>query len=138
MDYSLLAIFIMTIPSHLLHTAAHEWLHDLQDGTYAVGISHAGQDMLGDIVFCGDAAVGKTLKAGDTCALVESVKAASDVHMPIDGEVIAFNTELSADPAVLNTNAYGTWIVKIKPTHTANLASDLAALMSPTAYEQQL
>jgi glycine cleavage system H protein len=123
-----------TIPADRLHTAAHEWLQALPDGTYAVGISHAGQDMLGDIVFCGEAAVGKTLKAGDTCAIVESVKAASDVHMPIDGEVIAFNTDIEADPAVLNANAYGTWIVKIKPTNAANIA----ALMSPAAYEQQL
>jgi glycine cleavage system H protein len=127
-----------TIPADRLHTAAHEWLQTLPDGTYAVGISHAGQDMLGDIVFCGEAALGKTLKAGDTCAIVESVKAASDVHMPIDGEVIAFNTDIEADPAVLNANAYGTWIVKIKPTNAANLAANFAALMSPAAYEQQL
>jgi glycine cleavage system H protein len=135
----------MTIPADFLHTAAHEWLQALPDGTFAVGISHAGQDMLGDIVFCGEAAVGKTLKAGDTCAIVESVKAASDVHMPIAGEVIAFNSAIEADPAVLNANAYGTWIVKIKPNHavtTANFATEfsaeLAALMSPAVYEQQL
>jgi glycine cleavage system H protein len=123
-----------TIPTDRLHTAAHEWLQALPDGTYAVGISHAGQDILGDIVFCGEAAVGKTLKAGDTCAIVESVKAASDVHMPIDGEVIAFNTDIETNPAVLNANAYATWIVKIKSSSAANLAM----LMSPAAYEQQL
>ena len=124
----------MTIPADLLHTVDHEWIHALPDGSYAVGISHAGQDMLGDIVFCGEAAVGKTLKAGDTCAVVESVKVASDVHMPIDGEVIAFNSDLEVAPAALNTSAYGTWIVKIKPTGTV----DLAGLMSPATYEQQL
>jgi glycine cleavage system H protein len=124
----------MTIPNDLLHTAAHEWLQALPDGIYAVGISHAGQDMLGDIVFCGEAALGKTLAAGDTCAVVESVKAASDVHMPIAGEVIAFNTEIENDPTVLNTTAYGTWIVKIKPSAGA----DLTALMSAAQYEQQL
>lgn len=135
----------MTIPADRLHTATHEWLQALPDGTFAVGISHAGQDMLGDIVFCGEAAVGKTLKAGDTCAIVESVKAASDVHMPIAGEVIAFNAAIEADPSVLNANAYGTWIVKIKPNHavtTANLGAELTAqlvvLMSPAVYEQQL
>jgi glycine cleavage system H protein len=124
----------MTIPADLLHTPAHEWLKALPDGHFEVGISHAGQDMLGDIVFCGEAAVGKTLKAGDTCAVVESVKAASDVHMPIDGEVIAFNSDIDADPAVLNANAYGTWIVKIKPTGAVNLA----ALMSPLEYEKTI
>jgi glycine cleavage system H protein len=128
----------MTTPLDLLHTTAHEWLQALPDGTYAVGISHAGQEMLGDIVFCGEAALGKALKAGDTCAIVESVKAASDVHMPIDGEVIDFNADIQADPAVLNTHAYSTWIVKIKPTDTAALAAQLATLMSQAAYEQHL
>jgi glycine cleavage system H protein len=127
----------MTIPADRLHTATHEWLQALPDGTFAVGISHAGQDMLGDIVFCGEAAVGKTLKAGDTCAIVESVKAASDVHMPIAGEVIAFNAAIEADPTVLNANAYGTWIVKIKPNRAVTTA-ELATLMSPAVYEQQL
>lgn len=126
------------IPPDFLHTAAHEWLHALPDGNYAVGISHAGQDMLGDIVFCGEAGVGKTLKAGDTCAVVESVKAASDVHMPIDGEVIAYNSAIDADPAVLNASAYGTWIVHIKPTSPSTLSQQLSHLMSPSAYEQHL
>ncbi len=124
----------MTIPNDFLHTAAHEWLQALPDGTYAVGISHAGQDMLGDIVFCGEAALGKTLAVGETCAVVESVKAASDVHMPIAGEVIAFNAEIENDPTVLNTAAYDTWIVKIKPA----AGTDLSALLSAAQYEQQL
>ncbi len=128
----------IAIPQDRLHTAAHEWLQALPDGTYAVGITHAGQDMLGDIVFCGEAALGKTLKAGDTCAIVESVKAASDVHMPIDGEVVAFNAEIEADPAVLNVSAYGTWIVKIKPTGAAPVTAGFEGLMDAAAYEQQL
>ena len=124
----------MTIPQDFLHTAAHEWLQALPDGTYAVGITHAGQDMLGDIVFCGEAALGKQLAAGDTCAVVESVKAASDVHMPIAGEVVAFNRSIEDDPTVLNTQAYATWIVKIKPSAQA----DLSALMDARTYENQL
>jgi glycine cleavage system H protein len=123
-----------TIPQDRLHTASHEWLQTLENGEYAIGISDAGQSMLGDIVFCGEAAIGKPLKAGDVCAIVESVKAASDVHMPIDGTVLAFNSALEADPAILNTQAYGTWIIKI----TASSTADLSALMSPTAYEKQL
>ena len=122
------------IPAHYLHTPAHEWLEPQTDGTMLVGITHAGQDMLGDIVFCGDAKLGMTLKAGDTCAVVESVKAASDVHMPIDGEVLAFNTAIEADPTVLNSAAYSTWIVRIKPAGS----SDTAALMTAAQYEAQL
>lgn len=124
----------MTIPQDFLHTPAHEWLQALPDGSYAVGITHAGQDMLGDIVFCGEAALGKHLAEGQTCAVVESVKAASDVHMPIAGEVIAFNASIENDPTVLNTQAYSTWIVKIKPAPNA----DLSSLLSAAAYEQQL
>ena len=126
-----------SIPPHFLHTAAHEWLEQHADGTCSIGITHAGQDMLGDIVFCGDAKLGARLQAGDTCAVVESVKAASDVHMPISGEVIAFNTAIEADPTVLNTAAYATWIVKIKPD-SAPVDATLAGLMSAQAYTQQL
>ena len=122
------------IPAHYFHTAAHEWLEPQADGTMLVGITHAGQDMLGDIVFCGDAKVGSVLNAGDTCAVVESVKAASDVHMPVAGEVVAFNTEIESDPTVLNSAAYSTWIVRIKPTAAANTH----ALMSAAQYEAQL
>ena len=117
-----------------LHTTQHEWLQALADGSYAVGITDAGQEMLGDIVFCGDAQLGKILKAGETCAIVESVKAASDVHMPIDGVVIAFNTELELDPTALNSAAYNTWIIKIKPAATA----DLSLLLSAASYQQSL
>jgi glycine cleavage system H protein len=123
------------IPSDRLHTMSHEWLQALPDGNYAVGISHAGQAMLGDIVFCGDAKIGQSLKAGEVCAVVESVKAASDVHMPIDGTVLAFNSAvIDADPTALNINAYGTWIVKIAPLGSVNLKH----LMSPADYTKQI
>jgi glycine cleavage system H protein len=124
----------MTISQNFLHTTAHEWLQALPDGTFAVGISDAGQAMLGDIVFCGEAAVGQHLNVGETCAVVESVKAASDVHMPIAGQVLAFNEDINNDPTVLNTAAYATWIVKIRPSASA----DLSCLMSATDYQQQL
>lgn len=124
----------MTIPENFLHTAAHEWLQALPDGTFALGITDAGQAMLGDIVFCGEAAVGQHLNEGDTCAVVESVKAASDVHMPISGEVLAFNEAINDDPTVLNTAAYATWILKIK----LSAGADLNRLMSAEVYAQQL
>ncbi|MEY3996876.1 MAG: hypothetical protein RL344_1219 [Pseudomonadota bacterium] len=119
------------IPTDRFHTTSHEWLQLLPDGNYAIGISNAGQAMLGDIVFCGDAKIGQSLKAGDVCAVVESVKAASDVHMPIDGTVLEFNSAVIDDnPTALNTDAYGTWIVKIAPSGTVNLEQ----LMNPTEY----
>lgn len=105
------------IPNDRFHTNTHEWLQALPDGNYTIGISHAGQAMLGDIVFCGDVCIGKSLKKGDACAVVESIKAASDIHMPIDGTVLEFNsTAIDCNPNILNTHAYDTWIVKIIPT----------------------
>lgn len=119
------------IPTDRFHTTSHEWLQLLSDGNYAVGISHAGQAMLGDIVFCGDAKTGQSLKAGDVCAVVESVKAASDVHMPINGTVLEFNSAVIDDnPTALNTDAYDTWIVKIAPSGTVNFEQ----LMTPIEY----
>lgn len=84
------------------------------DGLLWVGITDAAQDMLGDLVFVGDVKVGQTLKAGDAAGVVESVKAASDVYAPVDGEVVAFNDALEAEPQKLNADPYGAWIFKMK------------------------
>ena len=81
----------MNIPSNLKYTASHEWVKVGDDGLLWIGITDAAQDMLGDLVFVGDFKVGATLKAGETAGVVESVKAASDVYAPVDGEIVAFN-----------------------------------------------
>lgn len=104
----------MKFPKELKYTQSHEWVRLGDDGLVWVGITDAAQDMLGDLVFVGDVKVGQTLKAGDAAGVVESVKAASDVYAPVDGEVVAFNDALEAEPQKLNADPYGAWIFKMK------------------------
>jgi glycine cleavage system H protein len=117
----------MNIPNDLKYTKSHEWVRMEADGTLTLGITDVAQDMLGDLVFVGDAKVGETLKAGDPACVVESVKAASDVYIPVDGEITAFNDALEAAPESLNGDPYGSWILKIKPAAGANMGALLDA-----------
>ena len=119
----------MNIPSHLKYTASHEWVKKGDDGLLWIGISDAAQDMLGDLVFVGDVKVGATLKAGETAGVVESVKAASDVYAPVDGEVAAFNESLGSEPQQLNSAPYDAWIFKMK------ISASLDGLLDAKAYE---
>ena len=103
----------------------------MQDGDVClVGITDDAQDQLGDLVFVGDVNVGDTVAAGDTAAVVESVKAASDIYAPVAGEIVEFNTALEDNPALINEDAYANWIFKIKPANPA----DLDGLMSAADY----
>lgn len=120
----------MSIPSDLKYTQSHEWVRAEADGTVTVGITHHAQDLLGDMVFVENPTVGRKLVASEECAVVESVKAASDVYAPIAGEVVAANEELEASPEMINKDAYGAWMFKLKPDN----AGDLAGLMDATAY----
>jgi glycine cleavage system H protein len=104
----------MEFPENLKYTQTHEWAKVGDDGLLWVGITDAAQDMLGDLVFIGDVKVGQTLKAGETAGVVESVKAASDIYAPVDGEVIAFNDALESEPQKLNASPYDAWIFKMK------------------------
>ncbi len=98
-----------------------------------IGISDHAQNALGDLVFVDVPEVGKTLAAGDACAVVESVKAASDVYSPVSGEVIANNDALGATPELINTDPYGAgWIARIRPSN----AAELAKLLDAAAYDQ--
>jgi glycine cleavage system H protein len=124
----------MNFPADLKYAQSHEWVRQEADGTLTVGISDAAQDMLGDLVFCGDFKVGETLSAGDTAGVVESVKAASDVYIPVDGEITEFNSELEAAPEKINGDPYGSWIFKVKPAAGATLAG----LLDATAYEAKV
>ena len=92
----------MTTPANLKYTKSHEWVKLEADGTVTVGITHHAQELLGDLVFVETPAVGRTLKQGDECAVVESVKAAADVFAPVSGEVIAANAELADAPEKIN------------------------------------
>ena len=117
----------MNFPKDLKYTTTHEWAKKGDDGLLWVGITDAAQDMLGDLVFVGDVKVGQTLKAGETAGVVESVKAASDIYAPVDGEVVAFNEALESEPQQLNGDPYGAWIFKMKTSASIDGLLDAAA-----------
>src|SRR5579859_7413965 len=95
------------VPADLQYTKTHEWLRTLADGTIEIGITDHAQHALGDLVFVEVPETGRSLKAGEPCAVVESVKAASDVYSPVTGEVVAGNPQLANQPEVVNTDSYG-------------------------------
>ncbi|MGO1766012.1 glycine cleavage system protein H [Advenella sp. S44] len=122
----------MKLPTDRKYTPSHEWV--LAEGdVFVVGITDNAQEQLGDLVYVGDVQVGAQLKAGDTAGVVESVKAASDIYAPVDGEIVAFNEVLEAQPDLVNEDAYTNWIFKIKPAN----AADADKLMDAAAYEAQ-
>ena len=108
------------IPADLRYTKSHEWVRTLPDGSVEVGITDHAQGALGDLVFVEVPEAGRVLAAGDACAVVESVKAASDVYSPLGGEVIAGNADLASQPELINQDPYGRgWIMRLKPTGRA-------------------
>ncbi|WP_434696477.1 glycine cleavage system protein GcvH [Pseudomonas sp. Z1-14] len=121
------------IPAELRFAESHEWARLEADGTVTVGISDHAQEALGDVVFVELTEVGKVFAAGDQAGVVESVKAASDIYAPISGEVIAINEELSGSPELLNSDPYGAWIFKLKPSDKAELDKLLDAAGYKTA-----
>lgn len=121
----------MSNPSNLKYTASHEWVKTEADGTISIGITQHAQELLGDMVFVENPAVGRKLKAKEECAVVESVKAAADVYAPVSGEVTAVNKELDSAPEKINADAYGAWMFRMKPDN----AADVAALMDAAAYQ---
>jgi len=123
------------VPSELRFTKSHEWIRLEEDGSVTIGITDHAQDLLGDLVFVETPEVGATYATGDDCAVVESVKAASDVYAPLSGEVTATNDELADAPEVLNTDPYGKgWIFKMKLADEGEINS----LMDATAYGEQI
>ena len=122
------------IPADLKYTKSHEWVKSGADGTVTVGITDHAQAALGDLVFVEPPKPGRKLKAGESCAVVESVKAASDVYSPIAGEVLAGNDALNDAPEGINQDAYGAWLMKLKPDN----AKDLDGLLDAKAYEKFL
>lgn len=104
------------IPADLRYTRSHEWLRTLPDGTVRIGISDHAQHALGDLVFVELPEVGRVLAAGEACAVVESVKAASDVYSPIAGTVVAVNAQLGGAPELVNQQPYADgWLFTVKP-----------------------
>ena len=119
---------MIEIPGDLKFLSSHEWARIEDDGTVTVGISDHAQDLLGDIVFVELPEVGKTVAAEGEAAIVESVKAASDVYSPLSGEIIAVNDSLEASPEIINDSPYDDgWFFKIKPDNLDELADLLDA-----------
>jgi glycine cleavage system H protein len=120
------------IPADLRYTRSHEWLRQLQDGSVEIGISDHAQEALGDLVFVELPELGRRLAAGEACAVVESVKAASDIFAPIAGTVVGANDKLTHAPELINRDPYGGgWIMRVKPQSP----QDLTALLSAKDYE---
>jgi len=124
----------MSTPTNLKYTASHEWAKLEADGSVTIGITDHAQEALGDIVFLELPEAGHTLKAGEECAVVESVKAASDIYSPVSGVVIASNQAAVNAPESINADAYAVWLFKLKPHDAALCSAELAALLDPAAY----
>lgn len=123
------------VPGNLRYLKSHEWARLEDDGTITVGISDHAQQSLGDLVFVEAPEPGRRVSAGEACAVVESVKAASDVYSPVTGEVVAGNAELGGQPELINQDPYGKgWIMRIRPDDKAQISS----LLDAAAYEAAL
>lgn len=120
----------MTTPENLRYAKSHEWVKQEPDGTVTVGITHHAQEMLGDLVFVENPVIGRKLKQGEECAVVESVKAASGVHAPMSGEVVAVNAVLADAPEQINADAYAAWMFRLRPDNPA----ELSGLLDAAAY----
>ena len=114
---------------------SHEWASIEDDGLVWVGISNHAQEALGDVMFFQAPKIGQQVKQGEAIAAIESVKAASDIHAPINGEIVALNEEMDASPEVVNEKPYAVWLFKIKPASQETLNADLHALMPLAQYE---
>jgi len=122
----------MKVPESLRYTETHEWVRAEPDGTLAVGITDFAQDTLGELVYVETPDPGRKLAAGESCAVVESVKAAADVYAPVAGEVVARNAALADAPGEVNKDPYGAWLYKLRPAAGASLD----ALLDAPAYRK--
>ncbi|MEO7761354.1 MAG: glycine cleavage system protein GcvH [Casimicrobiaceae bacterium] len=120
----------MNTPADLKYTESHEWVRREADGTVTIGITDHAQEELGDLVFIELPAVGRKLATGEACAVVESVKAASDIYAPVEGEVTAANATVSDAPESVNADAYANWLFRMKPS----TPSDVDKLLDAAGY----
>jgi len=125
----------MSNPSSLKYADTHEWVNLEDSGELTVGITDHAQDLLGDLVFAELPEVGQRFSAKEQCMLLESVKAASDIYMPVSGEISAVNTKLEDEPEIINEDSFGEgWLFKIQADNT----SDIEGLLSAEGYETSL
>ncbi len=122
-------------PDDLRYTSDHEWVREVGEGTYRIGITAYAQNALGDVVYVSLPAVGDTVAAGDTCGEVESTKSVSDIYAPVSGEVTSVNDALDGSPELVNTDPYGEgWIYEV----AVGDAGQLSALMDAAAYRDSI
>ena len=126
----------MNTPANLKYAPSHEWAKAEADGSISIGITDHAQAALGDIVFLELPAVGRVVSASEECAVVESVKAASDIYSPVSGEVVDINQAAVDAPETVNADAYAAWLFKIKPADAAKCAAELGALLDAAAYDK--
>ena len=117
----------MNVPSDLKYTDSHEWMRQEADGTVTIGITDHAQAALGDLVYVELPQAGRKVAAGEACAVVESVKAASDVYAPVAGEIVAGNDALAGAPEAVNEDAYAAWLFRLRPSDPAALSDFLDA-----------
>lgn len=117
----------MNVPADLKYVKTHEWVRLEADGTATVGITDHAQEALGDVVFLELPEAGRQVKSGEECAVIESVKAASDIYAPLSGEILAANQAAVDAPESVNHDAYSAWLFKIKPADPAEFATLLDA-----------
>jgi glycine cleavage system H protein len=116
------------VPPDLKYTKSHEWLRALPDGEVEIGVTDHAQQALGDLVFVELPLAGRSLAAGEACAVVESVKAASDVYSPFAASVVTGNPDLAHSPELVNLDPYGRgWLMRLRPSAAGALAGLLAA-----------
>jgi glycine cleavage system H protein len=113
----------------------HEWASIEDDDLAWIGISNHAQEALGDVMFFQAPIIGQQVKQGEAIAAIESVKAASDIHAPISGEIISINEAMDSSPELVNEKPYAAWLFKIKPTSPESLRANLSNLMSLAEYE---
>jgi glycine cleavage system H protein len=117
----------MSAPEHLKYTSSHEWLRREADGSVSIGITQHAQEQLGDVVFVDNPQPGRRVQQGEECGVIESVKAAGDIHAPVSGEIIAANAELADAPEKINEDPYAAWMFRIKPSDPAQIDALLDA-----------
>lgn len=125
----------MNISNDLLFAQTHEWVKRGDDGQYWAGISNHAQEALGDILFLKLPELGSSVKQGEACATIESLKAASDIHAPISGIISEINTAAAEKPESINTQPYDVWLFKIQVNDEALSVNELALLQSADQYE---
>lgn len=124
----------MDLPKDLRYTASHEWVRQDEDGTLLVGLTAHAQQALGEIVFLELPAVGSVHAQGDACAVIESVKAASDIYAPVSGEIAGVNEGVAAEPGAVNERPFEAWLFRMRPSSPG----EFDALMSPEDYAREI